>query len=204
MVILAIGPHPDDIEFGCFGTLAKLYNNKGEKIFFLILTNGEIGGDPNQRKIEAEKSAKLINAEVIFLGEKDGYIKHNASLVNIIGNKIKELKPSIIFAPFYLDTHQDHVATSRSVISASSNINILLLYETPSTVNMDPNVFIEISKTIDLKIKALKIHKSQQKKSYFDLDQIKALHLYYGWKVKKRMSYYEAFYLYKYLDGNII
>jgi len=163
MVILAIGPHPDDIEFGCFGTLAKLYKNKGEKIFFLILTNGEIGGDLNQRKIEAEKSAKLINAEVIFLGEKDGYIKHNASLVNIIGNKIKELKPSIIFAPFYLDTHQDHIATSRSVISASSNINILLLYETPSTVNMDPNVFVEISKTIDLKIKALKIHKSQQK-----------------------------------------
>lgn len=49
MVILAVGPHPDDIEFGCYGTLAKFKSIQKEDIHLLILTNGSNGGESKER-----------------------------------------------------------------------------------------------------------------------------------------------------------
>ena len=56
MNILAIGAHPDDIEFGCGGTLLK-YAKSGGKISLLILTDGSYGGDPALRKKEQEENS---------------------------------------------------------------------------------------------------------------------------------------------------
>jgi len=67
MNILAIGPHPDDIEIGCSGTLIK-YAQQGHGVFLLIITKGEKGGDPETRHEEQLKAAEIMGARDVFWG----------------------------------------------------------------------------------------------------------------------------------------
>lgn len=168
MVILAVGPHPDDIELGCYGSLAKFKQVQKEDIHFLILTGGGNGGDSKIRIDEAKESAAIIDAGITFLNERDGYLKHDASTVGKIKKVIDSISPRMIFLPYYKDSHQDHVACSLSLISACHGKESLLMYETPSTFGMTPNTFIDVTDYVDLKFKALNKHKSQLSKIYFN------------------------------------
>jgi len=67
MNILAVGPHPDDIEIGCAGTLIK-YAQKGHDVFLLIITRGGKGGDGEVRYAEQLKAAEIIGARDVFWG----------------------------------------------------------------------------------------------------------------------------------------
>ena len=62
MNILALGAHPDDIEFGCAGTLAK-YANNGHNIYLMVMTRGEKGGDGNERATEQKKAREILMAK---------------------------------------------------------------------------------------------------------------------------------------------
>ncbi len=66
--ILAIGPHPDDIEFGCAPVLIQEIQ-KGNQVRILVLTKGEAStaGTPEERVEEARAAAKLMGAEIEFL-----------------------------------------------------------------------------------------------------------------------------------------
>ena len=77
MNILGIGCHPDDLEVFCGGTLAK-YSQRGDKVFMAIATDGRIGSETlppkkivSVRKKEAQESAKVIGAELIWHGFED-------------------------------------------------------------------------------------------------------------------------------------
>ena len=70
MKILVVSPHPDDLEYGCGGTLVK-FAKKGHVIHLLYMTAGEAGGDPEVRKSEAAKAAKLIKAKIHWGGFAD-------------------------------------------------------------------------------------------------------------------------------------
>ena len=67
MNILAVGAHPDDIEFGCGGALLK-YSLSGHHIFPLVLTKGNVGGDPSIRSREQEEAASFLGARQVFWG----------------------------------------------------------------------------------------------------------------------------------------
>ena len=67
MNILAIGAHPDDIEFGCGGTLIK-YADRGHRVCLLIMTQGGLGGPTNARVQEQMDSKAILGAENIFWG----------------------------------------------------------------------------------------------------------------------------------------
>ncbi|MBU3931063.1 MAG: PIG-L family deacetylase, partial [Proteobacteria bacterium] len=67
MKILAIGAHPDDIEAGCSGTLAK-YAQNGHDIYLLIMTEGHMGGEGAIRKKEQTKSAKILKPRELIWG----------------------------------------------------------------------------------------------------------------------------------------
>ena len=197
MVILAIGAHPDDIEFGCYGTLSLLSNN--QKVIFLILTNGEIGGNGEVRKTEAEKSAKIMGAEIKFLDFPDGKLEQNGDSVRAVKDIIERNNIDTVFTHYFHDTHQDHVKSSLITLSASSgnqNIKDIYLYEAPSTKTFSPSVFYNISSVYEKKLQALSYFESQKDKAYFDKAQILD-HLYaYSWKLKRVRNPYEAFVLY--------
>lgn len=200
MVTMAVGAHPDDVEFGCFGTLAKWNSVENEDIVIVIFTQGEKGGKSTQRKVEAKNSGSLIDSKLIFLGEKDGFLQHDMNTVSALRSVIQETHPSRILAPYFDDTHQDHVSVSRIVLSSSKLIDTVMFFETPSTINMEPNYYVDITGTFDLKSKALLQHRSQSLKNYFDLDQVKGLASYRAWQCNKRNSLFEAFYLFREID----
>jgi LmbE family N-acetylglucosaminyl deacetylase len=165
MNILAIGSHPDDIEYGCGGTLIK-YAEKGHRVFLLVVTQGGMGGDRNVRKAEQLDAAQLLKAERVFWGGfTDTNVVMNADLIQSIESVIREVKPSFIFCHHPDDTHQDHRHLAQATITATRYIRNILFYEGPTSQNFNPQVYVDIAVTFEDKIKALEAHKSQISKT---------------------------------------
>jgi len=162
MKILAIGSHPDDIEFGCGGTLAKFSSDGKNRIYLLVMTRGSKGGNPGLRWREQKLSAKILGAELYSGDFKDTEIPSARRTITAIENVIKDISPDLIFTHFPEDTHQDHRATAQGTISATRYIRNVLFYEVPTTVNFAPaNVFTDIGIFMEKKLRLLKAHKSQ-------------------------------------------
>ncbi len=160
MNILAIGSHPDDIEFGCGGTLSKF--KKTSNIHLLVMTSGSHGGSVVKRKKEQRSAADILNAKVIYGNFSDTEIPLNREIIIFIENVIKKVKPDLIFVHHPDDTHQDHRNTAQSTITATRYIKNVLFYEVPTTIDFSlARVFVDITNHIGEKIKLLEAHKSQ-------------------------------------------
>ncbi|MEM3702968.1 MAG: PIG-L deacetylase family protein [Candidatus Bathyarchaeia archaeon] len=168
MKILAVGAHPDDIEIGCGGTLV-LFKMKGHEVYMLVLTKGEASGDPNVRELECFKAASIIDAdELIFGNLQDTKITDGIETIMAIENVINRIKPDVIFAHSWKDGHQDHRNTGLAALSAARNSKKVLLYESPAALReFCPQVFVDISMTFNVKLKALECFGSQAMKVYF-------------------------------------
>lgn len=165
MNILAIGAHPDDIEFGCGGALIK-YSKAGTGIYMLVLTQGEIGADGGARCQEQERAAEFLRAKKLFWGGlPDTKIHVSKELIQIIEDAINEVKPDLILFNYFNDIHQDHRALAQAAISASRYVKNVLFYEVPTTQEFQPDVFVDIGEVLEEKLKLLKIHHSQVDKT---------------------------------------
>lgn len=195
MVILAISPHPDDVELGCFGTLARLAAH--EPILIVVMTSGGVGGTAAKREEEARSSAELIGASVEFLRQSDGSLQQTVETVSQVRELIKRHQATTVFAPFGEDTHQDHLATFRIVVASAGYTRELLLYETPSTVGFQPDVFYDITSTLSVKQEALARFKSQVDRPYLDAALIDGQARSYTLRLRERGKVFEAFSLYR-------
>ena len=165
MNILAIGPHPDDIEIGCAGTLIR-YARAGHRVFLLILTSGDVGGDATLRRKEAEASADHIGARQVFWGVfKDTELHADKTLINRIEEVVKACQPDIVLVNYSEDTHQDHRASALATVSAARYAKEVLFYEVPTTFNFDPKIYVDIGDVVEKKFTALKLHASQVDKT---------------------------------------
>ena len=165
MNILAIGSHPDDIEIGCGGTLHKLYR-MGHAVSALVLTHGEIGGDPLVRKTEQENSARILGFKKLFWGGyRDTQIPQHADVINKIEAIVIEARPDVVFVHAPEDTHQDHRYVNACTLSATRHIKTILFYEVPTTIDFTPNIFFEIGPDIESKLESLKAHASQMNRT---------------------------------------
>jgi LmbE family N-acetylglucosaminyl deacetylase len=166
MNIIAIGPHPDDIEIGCSGTLIK-YAQKGHDIFLLIITRGEKGGEADVRYEEQIKAAEIMGAKDVFWGDfNDTELLDRANeIIHLAELYIKKIQPNFIFVNFFDDTHQDHRTVNRSVLSAARYVRNVMFYEVPTTNNFTPNIFVDIGSVFELKLEALRAHRSQVMKT---------------------------------------
>lgn len=163
--ILAIGAHPDDIEYGCGGTLVK-YVKAGHRVFLFIATHGTFGGVGSIRSEEMEASAKLMGASDLFWGGyTDTQIPMSQDLISEIEVIIGRVKPRFIFTHWRDDTHQDHRNLTACTLAATRYIPNFLFYESPSSQNFNPNVYVDISEVLDEKIELLKTHASQISKT---------------------------------------
>lgn len=165
MNILAIGAHPDDIEFGCGGALIK-YADRGHHLSMLVMTEGGLGGTTEIRTAEQVDSRDILGVKQVFWGGyEDTHLTINRDIINEIEAVIAEVKPDFIFCHHPEDTHQDHRHLAQAVISATRYIRNVLFYEGPTTQNFAPQIFIDISDTLDRKTKALEAHRSQIEKT---------------------------------------
>ena len=195
MNILAIGAHPDDIEFGCGGTLMK-YAQSGCSVYMLVLTAGDIGGDPDTRKCEQEKAAHFMKVKKIFWGEfKDTEVPRDRSVITVIEKIIRSVKPQVVMFNYLADIHQDHRALAHAALSATRYIQEVLFYEVPTTQNFEPDVFVDISRVMDKKLRLLKLHCSQVNRTRVQnlsiLESAKSCAIFRGFQ--GRVKYAEGF-----------
>ena len=178
--ILAIGAHPDDVELGCSGTIAKeIANNK--KVGILDLTKGELGtrGSAEIREKEANDAAKILN--VAFrenLNFKDGFFKNDEEHQLKLIQAIRKYKPDIILCNAIDDRHIDHPRAAKLVIDScflSGLKKIVTTYDNkeqepwrPVNIfhyiqwkSLKPDFVVDISNQFKTKIKAVKAFKSQ-------------------------------------------
>ena len=165
MRILAIGAHPDDIEFGCGGTLIK-YARQGHEVSLLVMTDGGGGGDGVIRRGEQEASARILRSSKTFWGEyPDTAIPLDRGLIQRVERVIHEVQPDFIFVHFGDDTHQDHRHLSTSTLTATRYTRNVLFYEGPTTQNFSPSVFVDIASVLEDKVASLQAHTSQMTKT---------------------------------------
>ena len=166
MKILAIGAHPDDIETGCAGTLAK-YAQSGHEVHLLVMTEGGMGGESAIRKKEQTRSTKVLRpCKLTWGGYKDTLLSpHMNQMVYEIEDVLKKTAPDLTFVHYVEDTHQDHRALAEATITATRYIRNVLFFEGPTTQNFSPSVFVDIKKTMDVKLAAILAHRSQVQKT---------------------------------------
>lgn len=194
MEILAIGPHPDDLEYGCGGTLIKLAR-RGHKINLLVVTGGEMGGDPGIRKLEQKKVAEFLHADLYWGTFIDTEIPLNKSLIDSIEKFILQIKPHITFVSSCNDTHQDHRKVSQATTTATRYLKNVLYYEVPTTTDFTPTIFEDINDVIKDKLKLLEMHDSQANRTNVSgmniMDYAKATATFRGFQ--NRCRYAEGF-----------
>jgi len=110
--LLAIGPHPDDIEIGMGATIA-LHVARGAAVGLCDLTRGERGsnGTPDERVAEAEAARTVLGARWREnLGLPDGDLTTDAPQVRAVVELLRRSQPRVVAIPWGQDRHPDHVA----------------------------------------------------------------------------------------------
>lgn len=199
--ILVIGAHPDDIELGCIGTVLKL-KKAGMKVIYLVMTNGGNW----EKKTYIDRISEIKNAvdnmqvdEVIIGNAKDGYLQHNPNTIDYLADIIKKHQIDTILCQYYKDSHQDHVNIGLSALSVASLCENLFFYESFTSTEFTPNLFIDVSDFEENKKDLLKRYVSQIKK-YKNRNQdlvsyIEAKDKLYG--IKSHSNFSEGFIIHK-------
>ncbi len=114
--ILAIGAHPDDVEFGCGGILCR-EAERGSRIHLLVCSRGESGsnGSAEERVKESEAAARLLGASLQFLElGGDGRIENARRCSVAVARCVRELRPDVVLAPSLEENqHPDHAAVGQ-------------------------------------------------------------------------------------------
>ncbi|MFC4548321.1 bacillithiol biosynthesis deacetylase BshB1 [Paenactinomyces guangxiensis] len=118
--LLAFGAHPDDVEIGAGGILAK-HAAAGFTTAICNLTEAELSsnGTVEQRRNESRQAAEILGvSQQLCLGFPDRGLTGTAEQILKITQVIRELKPKVVLAPYWEDRHPDHVACSKLVKEA--------------------------------------------------------------------------------------
>lgn len=178
--LLAFGAHPDDVELGCGGTVAKEVSN-GKKVGIIDLTQGELGtrGNADTRFEEATNSAEILGVSVREnLGFADGFFVNDRSHQLQVISMLRKYRPELVICNAIYDRHIDHGKGSQ-LVSDSCFLSGLVKIETeydgqiqkpwrPKAVyhyiqwkNIKPDVTVDISDFIEQKMSAVLAYKTQ-------------------------------------------
>jgi LmbE family N-acetylglucosaminyl deacetylase len=169
--ILALAPHPDDIEIGCGGTLA-VHAERGDDVHLFVATQGDVGGDAEVRKAEQEESAAILGVAQIHWGDfSDTCLPQQAQpLMSTLEQLVQQVQPDTVYVNYRDDTHQDHRVMAQVANSVTRYVANVLAYETPSSTGFDPSLFMDISETLSKKLKGLEAHSSQLERTHLRLN----------------------------------
>ncbi len=124
MNILAVGAHPDDIEINCAGTLAR-YSAEGHSLYMAVFTSGNMGDleiPPKKladiRYQEAQASADVIGARLLWPGVTDELVFPDESQRRIMIDLLRETDPDVIITHSPTDYHPDHRYVSQLVFDS--------------------------------------------------------------------------------------
>lgn len=191
-VVLAIGAHPDDLELSCGGTLAA-HARTGDVVHMLVMTGGQNGpGDVSARFDEAHAAARVLGARLHWGGLADGRVEADTSSIGIIERVMQQIQPDVIYVHHTEDSHQDHRAVAAATLSAARRHSCVLHYQSPSSLNFTPGMYVDISEQLDTKMEALECHRTQVELSAMvEPDVVVATARHYG--AMARIPFAEAF-----------
>jgi bacillithiol biosynthesis deacetylase BshB1 len=178
--ILAFGSHPDDVELGCAGTLAKEIAH-GKKVGIIDLTRGELGtrGSADIRDREAAKAADILGISIREnLNMRDGFFVNDEEHQLRVIQKIRQYRPHIVLCNAVDDRHIDHAKGSKLVSDAcflsglqrvETFVNGIqqeawrpkIVYHYIQWRNLTPDVVVDITGFIDKKMEAVLAYDSQ-------------------------------------------
>jgi LmbE family N-acetylglucosaminyl deacetylase len=196
-VAIAIGAHPDDIEFYMAGTLLLL-KQAGYETHYLTLANGNCGSAEYNaamtrsiRNTEARAAAKILGAQFHPSITNDLEIIYNLELLRALSAVIREVKPSIVLTHSPQDYMEDHTNTSRLAVTAAftrgmpnfktapprptADYEVTVYHALPHGLcdqlrrRLVPGAFVNTTSVRKTQLTALKAHKSQQK--WLDVSQ---------------------------------
>lgn len=183
--ILAVVAHPDDEVLGCGATLARLIK-EGYEANTLILGEGVTSRDKKRDtknrnkeilalKEQAKKANKILGIKEVFFYDLPDNRFDTLPLIEIIKaiEEVKfKVKPDIIFTHYGKDLNIDHQITYNAVITATrpikgETVKEIYSFEIPSStewncpLSFNPNIFFDVTETIDIKLKALQVYISE-------------------------------------------
>ncbi len=156
--VLVIAPHQDDESIGCGGTVIK-HVNTGGKAEMVFCTSGE-----EKRMYETEQAVKILGAKTnhFLQFEIRSLYSNTSKLAERFTELFDKIKPEIIFLPFMIDNHQDHIAVSKAFVKANKKKKInSLVYAYSVWTTMIPNVVVDISQQWEMKKQAIECYKTQ-------------------------------------------
>ena len=173
--LLVFGPHPDDLEIGAGGTIARLAA-EGHRVGLCDLTAGEMGsnGTVDQRLAEAEAARDVLGAAWrVNLRWRDRGIGQDSEHVRAAALLIRSARPRSVAVPYWSDRHPDHVAASAVLTEAVFNSGLRRFepdYEAwqPDWLcyyfindSVPPSFVIDVSRHYEVKRRALACHATQ-------------------------------------------
>ncbi len=196
--VMVVTPHADDAEFGVAGTVAR-WTREGKDVIYVVCTNGDKGTcDVNMKQEELVKireqeqlsAAKLLGVrEVIFLRYPDQTLEDTPEFRKEIVRQIRKYRPEIVVSADphrrYL-WHRDHRIASRVTLDAvfpyardiysypdllEEGLQPHKVKEVLLWASEEPNYCTDITETFNIKVAALRCHKSQVGSSFPDLEK---------------------------------
>jgi LmbE family N-acetylglucosaminyl deacetylase len=182
--IVAVGPHPDDVELLCMGTLLRL-RDAGARITIATLSAGERGATRDDsisatdlvtlREREARAAADELGAQYVCLDAPDNFIQDTPELRTALTRVYQAARADVVFAPSPTDYHSDHVVTSAIAMQAALMAHgrpvgpeaplawapALYFYDTLYGQDFEPGFYIDISDVIAEKKRLAEMHASQ-------------------------------------------
>ena len=178
--ILAFGAHPDDVELGCAGTLAKEIS-LGRKVGIIDLTEGELGtrGSVEIRYKEAAKASEILGISVREnLKMRDGFFKNDEEHQMQVIKMIRKYRPKIVLCNAVDDRHIDHGKGAKLVsdacfLSGLKRIETVLedkkqeawrpeiVYHYIQWKDLKPDFVVDITGFMDKKVEAIMAYDSQ-------------------------------------------
>lgn len=186
--VLVIAAHPDDEILGCGGVIAKLAD-EGSKVYTLVLGEGSTSrSDTRKEGLKSRAVSQLKNAmneaAKIMRTEKNwgfGFPDNRfdtvplLDIIKVIENIKKEVRPQVLYTHHWSDLNIDHQITYKAALTAArpvegETVKEIYSFEIPSSTewsypaSFNPNLFVDITDTIDRKIKAFKCYKSEMRR----------------------------------------
>lgn len=197
--VLAVMAHPDDADVRCAGTFAK-WAAAGKEITYVVVTSGERGGDGRlseqevgaAREAEQRAAAEVVGVrDVVFLHHEDGYLTPSMALRRAITREIRRFRPEVVvmhnpIRHYGWGNHPDHFAVGEATASAvyptARNPMVFpdLLdegfgpWEVTWTMAIDaetPDHFVDIGRSLERKLDAVRCHASQYDAHYLDFNR---------------------------------
>ncbi|MFL5245400.1 MAG: bacillithiol biosynthesis deacetylase BshB1 [Gemmataceae bacterium] len=175
---LVIASHPDDAELGAGGTILLL-KSQGAKVGVLDLTNGEPTphGSAEIRQAETEAATKILGLDYRGnLGLRNRYLTADLESRHLLAGKLRELRPRVLLAPYWEDSHPDHVAASALADAARFSAKltkcdlpgephfpnrILYYFSIHLRIHPKPSFVLDITPHYEGKMRALTCYRSQ-------------------------------------------